>query len=162
MRKTIPIEENQVFHYICKVYKTFRLENFTNMKNTFSVFTYSRNLKLVGLGCLLWGLYSFLTNYWQYQIADLNLLTGLACWGLVFIFFSKEKIDDERIHQLKFHALTWAFPVGLFITHLINYFFLSQPESNAGQLFQSISAYQALAIILLLAFSLFHFLKSRN
>jgi hypothetical protein len=132
------------------------------MKTTFSVFSYSYQLKVVGLGCLVWGLYSFLITYWQYQIADFNLLTGLACWGLVFIFFSKEKIDDERIHQLKFQALTWSLPVGLFITHLINYLFLSQPEPNAGQLFQSISAYQALALILLLAFSLFHFLKSRN
>jgi hypothetical protein len=68
-------------------------------------------------------------------------------------------MDDERIHQLKFQALTWALPVGLFVTHLINYFFLNQHEPNSGKLYQSISAYQLLVIILLLATSLFHYLK---
>jgi hypothetical protein len=132
------------------------------MKNLFGVFAYSYHLKIVGILLILWGMYSFIANYWLHQIADLNLLTGLSSWGLVFIFFSKEKVDDERIHQMKFQALTWALPVGLFVTHLINYFFLSQQEPDSDKLYQSISAYQSLVIILLLAVSLFHYLKRVN
>jgi hypothetical protein len=85
------------------------------MKNLFGVFAYSYHLKIVGILLILWGMYSFIANYWLHQIADLNLLTGLSSWGLVFIFFSKEKVDDERIHQMKFQALTWALPVGLIL-----------------------------------------------
>lgn len=132
------------------------------MKNTFSVFAYSYNMKIVGLLCILWGVCSFIFNYRRYELVDLNLLAGLSCWGLVFIFFSKEKIDDERIHLLKFQALSWALPVGFFITHLINYFFLSPQEPNSGKLIQSIPAYPSLVIILLLALSLYHYLKHRN
>lgn len=138
------------------------------MKDSFIVFAYSYKMKVVGLLLIGWGMFSFLFKYWRYQVVDLNLVTGLLCWGLVFIFFSKEKTDDERIHQLKFQALTWALPVGLFITHLINYlflsnyFFLNELQPDSGKLYQSISAYQSLVIILLLALGVFHYLKPRN
>jgi hypothetical protein len=119
-------------------------------------------MKIVGILLICWGIYSFSSKYRQLHLVDLNLLAGLSCWGLVFIFFSKEKIDDERIHQLKFQALTWAVPTGLFITHLINYIFLTTPESNAAGLFESIPAYHSIVMILLLSLGLFHYLKHNN
>ncbi|GAA4433021.1 hypothetical protein GCM10023091_06050 [Ravibacter arvi] len=131
------------------------------MNGTFGVFAYSHKMKIVGTLLIIWGIYAFISKYRQHDLLDLNLLSGLSCWGLVFIFFSKEKIDDERIHQVKFQALAWAVPAGLVITHLINYFFLSQ-EPASGKLTGSISAYQSLVIILLLAFGLFHYLKYKN
>ncbi|WAC13011.1 hypothetical protein [Dyadobacter pollutisoli] len=132
------------------------------MKDTLNVFAYSYPMKIVGILLIGWGIYSFSSKYLQFHLVDLNLLAGLCCWGLVFIFFSKEKIDDERIHQLKFRALTWAVPVGLFVTHLINYFFLSKPEPNGGQLMESIPAYHSLVMILLLALVAFHYLRHKN
>ncbi len=132
------------------------------MRDTFNVFTYSYKMKIVGTLLICWGIYAFFSKYRQYNLVDLNLLTSLTCWGLVFIFFSKEKIDDERVHQVKFQSLTWAVPTGLFITHLINYFFLSRNEPDSGRLIESISAYQSLVIILLLAFGLFHYLKYKK
>ena len=132
------------------------------MNHTFSVFSYSYKMKFVGILLICWGIYSFYLKYHQFHLVDLNLLAGLSCWGLVFIFFSKEKIDDERIHQLKFQALTWAVPVGLCVTHLINYFLLSQPEPDSGQLFESIPAYHSIAMILLLSLGLFHYLKFKD
>lgn len=132
------------------------------MLNTFRPFVYSYKLKLVGILLLLWGLYSSAVKYERYQLMDLNLLSGLWCWGLVFIYFSKEKIDDERIHLVKFQALTWAVPVGLTITHLLNYFFLNPQEPDSGKVMQSISAYPSLVIILVLALALFHYLKYRK
>ncbi|MDF7813861.1 hypothetical protein [Hymenobacter sp. YC55] len=132
------------------------------MNTARKVFPYSHKMKMVGIVCILWGFYAFFSKYWRYQLFDLNLLTGLGCWGLTFLFFSKEKIDDERVHQLKFKALTWALPVGLGITHLINYLVLSLPEPDSSKLIQSLSAYQALVIVLLLALATFHYLKHRE
>lgn len=129
------------------------------MKN---LFAYSHKMKVLGLMLILWGIYSFVSKYWQHNLVDLNLMASLACWGLVFIFFSKEKIDDERVHQAKFQALTWSVPAGLFITHLINYVALSKAEPDSVTLIDSISAYQSLALILLLAFGMFHYLKLKN
>ncbi len=132
------------------------------MRETFNIFTYSYRMKIVGTLLICWGIYAFFSKYRQYDLVDLNLLSSLSCWGLVFIFFSKEKIDDERVHQVKFQSLTWAVPTGLFITHLINYFFLGQAEPDSGKLIGSISAYESLVIILLLAFGLFHYLKYKK
>jgi CDP-diglyceride synthetase len=132
------------------------------MKNTFSVFAYSYWMKIVGILLIVWGIYRFFSNYREYDVIDLNLISSLSCWGLVFIFFSKEKTDDERIHQMKFQALTWAVPIGLFATHLINYWFLGKSEYNSSSIMDSISAYHALLLILLLAFGLFHYLKHNN
>lgn len=129
------------------------------MKNTFA---YSYRMKVVGVLLIIWGIYSFSSKYWQFDIIDLNLLSSLFCWGLVFIFFSKEKIDDERVHQAKFQALAWSVPLGLFVTHLINYFLLSKPEPDSQTLIDSISAYHSLALILLLALGVFHYLKFKN
>ncbi len=119
-------------------------------------------MKIVGILLIGWGISAFLSKYRTFQLMDFNLLAALVCWGMVFIFFSKEKIDDERIHQMKFQALTWAVPTGLFITHLINYFFIDQDEPNSGKLIDSISAYESLAVILLLAFGLFHYLRYKK
>lgn len=132
------------------------------MKNAFSVFAYSYRMKVVGVLLILWGIYSFFSKYWQSDLVDLNLISSLTCWGLVFIFFSKEKVDDERVHQAKFQALTWSVPAGLFITHTINYFLLSKPEPDSQIVIDSISAYHSLAMILLLALGLFHYLKFKN
>jgi len=132
------------------------------MNTLLNVFSYAYKMKIIGILCILWGFYSFFSKYWRYQLLDINLIAGLCCWGLIFIFFSKEKTDDERIHHLKFQALTWAVPVGFFITHLINYFFLSSQEPDSGKLIQSLSAYESLGIILLLALALFYYLKQRD
>lgn len=131
------------------------------MNNLVNVFAYSYKMKIVGIVLILWGIYSFIAKYWQFHLLDPNLLTGLWSWGLVFIFFSKEKIDDERIHQVKFQALALAVPLGLCITHLVNYFFLNQQETDSDKLFQSIPAYHSLVIILLFALGMFHYLKHK-
>jgi hypothetical protein len=130
--------------------------------NGSSLFAYSHKLKFLGMLLILWGSYLFASKYWQHHLLDLNLLSSLSCWGLIFIFFSKEKIDDERVHQIKFQALTWAVPSGLAITQLVNYFILDKARYNSGKILESISAYQSLVVILLLAFGLFHFLKYKN
>ena len=132
------------------------------MSNFKQTIFYSYRWKIVGIACILWGVFSFFKKYMNYAIWDINLISGLICWGLCFIFFSKERPDDERIHYLKFRALTWGLPTGLLITHLINYFFLNQEEPNSSTYVQSISAYSSFAIVLIIAICTFRFFKYKD
>jgi hypothetical protein len=132
------------------------------MNNSILVSFYSYRWKIAGILFILWGIVSFLFKHRRFAIWDLNLLSGLICWGLCFIFFSKERTDDERVHHLKFRAVTWGLPTGLLITHLINYFFLSQEEPDSGKYVQSISAYSSAAIVLVITLSTYYYLKYKE
>jgi hypothetical protein len=132
------------------------------MNQALTAIFYSYRLKIIGILLLVWSIISFFLKYANHSIWDFELFAGLFSWGLCFIFFSKEKIDDERIHYLKFRALAWGAPLGLFITHLINYFFLSPQEPDSGKYVQSISAYASFALVLLIATAIFHFLKFKD
>ncbi|HTE28450.1 hypothetical protein [Flavitalea sp.] len=123
---------------------------------------YSYRLKFVGLLCIAWGIVSFYMKHYRSAIWDFNLLSALFSWGLCFIFFAKEKHDDERIHHLKFRALTFSLPVGLFITHLVNYIFLSQVEPDSGKFVESISAYKMFAIVMVVALATFYYFKHKE
>jgi drug/metabolite transporter (DMT)-like permease len=123
---------------------------------------YSRRLKIAGILCIVWGAVSFFLKFANHGIWDINLLSGLLCWGLCFIFFSKEKTDDERVHHLKFQALALGIPIGLFTTHLINYFWLSEPEPDSGKYVRSISAYSSLAMAMVITLALFYYLKLKD
>ncbi|GEM_PF-1040507 len=125
-------------------------------------FWYSSRFKIIGILFILWGIYSFFVKYREHHLWDINLVSGLLCWGLSFILFSSEKTDDERTHHHKFKALTWAVPAGLIITHLINYFFLSPAEPDSGKYTPSVSAYVALSIVLIIALGLFYYLQYQD
>lgn len=132
------------------------------MTNLYSSVFFSYRLKVVGVLLLAWAIISFFLKYMKHAIWDVQLLVALVCWGLCFIFFSKERIDDERIHHLKFRALAWGLPLGLFLTHLINYFFLSPEEPDSGKYVRSISAYTSIAMILTIATGAFYYLKFKE
>ncbi len=132
------------------------------MANRYSSLFFSHRLKIIGLLLLIWAVISFLIRHSKYAIWDFELLCGLICWGLCFIFFAREKVDDERIHHLKFRALAWAVPLGLFLTHLVNYFYLNQGEPDSGKYTRSISAYSSIAMILTIAVGTFYFLKFKE
>jgi hypothetical protein len=132
------------------------------MKHLIADLFYGYKFKVVGACCIVWGLISFFTKHYRYEIWDINLLAALSCWGFCFIFFSKEKQDDERIHNLKFRALTWGLPVGLTITHLVNYIFFSAEEPDSGKYIDSISAYSSFAIIMIIALTAFYYLKYKE
>lgn len=132
------------------------------MTNLYSSVFFSHRLKIVGILLLIWAVISFFLKHTKHAIWDFELLAALVCWGLCFIFFSKEKIDDERIHHLKFRSLAWGLPLGLFITHLINYFFLSPEEPDSGKYVQSISAYSSIAMVLMIATGAYYYLKFKE
>lgn len=122
-------------------------------------FPYSYWTKILGLVIIVAGVISFFQQYYKKGIFDLNELAIGLSWGFVFIFFSKEKIDDEMIHGLKFRALTWAVIVAFSITHLFNYLFLNWRFKRGHDVILSISAYQFLALTLIIATVNFYYLK---
>jgi len=125
-------------------------------------FPYARWVKILGIAIIAAGVVSFFIKYSNKGMADFNELAIGFSWGLVFIFFSKEKTDDEMIHALKFKALTRAIIVAFSITHLYNYLFLNWRFKREKDIILSISAYQFLAITLLIATGLFYYLKYQS
>lgn len=122
-------------------------------------FPYSYWTKILGLVIMLAGVFSFFQKYHKKGIFDFNELAVGASWGLLFIFFSKEKTDDEMIQSLKFRALTWAIALAFFATHLYNYLYLNWYYKRDTDIILSISAYQFLALTLSIATVYFYFLK---
>ena len=124
-------------------------------------FPYSYWTKILGLLIIIAGIVSFLTKYHKKGIFDFNELAIGFSWGFVFIFFSKEKTDDEMMQGLKFKALTRAIIVSFFITHLYNYIFLNWRFTRDHDIILSISAYQFLALTLIIATASFYYGKYR-
>lgn len=124
-------------------------------------FPYSYWTKILGLLIIIAGVISFFRQYHEKGVFDINELAMGLSWGLVFIFFSKERADDEMIHSLKLKALTRAIIIAFSITHLYNYLFLNWRFSREHDMILSVSAYQFLALTLLIATISFHYLKHR-
>jgi len=122
-------------------------------------FPYSYWTKILGLVIIVVGIFSFFQQHHKKGIFDFNELAVGCSWGLLFIFFSREKTDDEMIQGLKFKALTRAIIVGFFMTHLYNYIFLNWDLDRKHNVILSISAYQFLSLTLALATILFYFLR---
>jgi hypothetical protein len=122
-------------------------------------FPYSYWAKILGLVIIAAGVISFFQQHHRKGIFDFNELGVGFSWGLIFIFFSKEKTDDEMVQALKFKALARAVIVAFFITHLYNYLFLNWDFTRAHDTILSISAYQFLALTLVIATASFYYLK---
>jgi hypothetical protein len=125
------------------------------------IFPYAPWFKGLGLILIVVGIISFILRYKKNGVFDFNELAIGLCFGLLFIFFSKEKVDDEMIHQLKFKALTKAVFVTFFLMHLYNYIFLNWRFERENDMILSISAYQFLAATLILATGIFYFEKKQ-
>lgn len=102
---------------------------------------------------------SFFFQHHKKGMYDFNELAVGLSWGFVFIFFSKEKTDDEMVRSLKFKALAVAVIVAFSITHLYNYIFLNWRLEREKDIILSISAYQFLALTLMMATGYFYYLK---
>jgi hypothetical protein len=123
-------------------------DKFKTMTKT--LFPYHPAVKMLGVLLLLFAcagiVYKILHQHDYVSFAPGFQILSL---GLVFIFFSKEKYDDERIHQLKFQSLTWGVLTAYFIT------------LGATYLFHAPSAHEFLTLALLLTTALFYILKQR-
>lgn len=124
-----------------------------------SPFPYSTWLKKLGFLLIPISILNFFYQANRKGTADFNELAVGLSFAFLFIFFSKENKDDEMIHHLKFKALTRSIIVTFTITHLYNYLFLNWRYSRPHDLILSISAYQFLALTLIIATAIFYFLR---
>jgi hypothetical protein len=122
-------------------------------------FPYAYWAKILGLLIIVAGITSFFLQHQKKRVFDLNELALGLSWGFIFIFFSREKTDDEMIHALKFRALTSALIMAFTLTHLYNYLFLNWRFEREHDMILSISAYQFVALTLMMATAIFYFLR---
>ncbi|WOK07105.1 hypothetical protein RT717_00530 [Imperialibacter roseus] len=118
--------------------------------------------KALGGVTILFGLIVFLHRLTEYQIMDFAGLSFPVAMGLVMIFFSREKVYDERIAYLKFRSLAAAVPLGAVITMLINYVRNYQGYSIETDSWYSISAFEYLSITLIIAIGWFQYLRVKE
>jgi hypothetical protein len=125
-------------------------------------FPYSYWVKILGVLIIAAGIVSFFLQHHKQGVFDFNELAVGLSWGFVFIFFSKEKTDDEMIRSLKFKALAIAIIAAFSITHLYNYLILNWRLKRENDIILSISAYQFLALTLMIATAYFYYLKHQE
>jgi hypothetical protein len=122
-------------------------------------FPYSFWSKILGIAVILAGMVMFIVRYKRNGTLDYNELAIGFSWGLLFVFFSRERTEDEMMRELKFKALTRSLIVSFFATHLYNYVFLNWSYHKKDDMILSISAYQFLALTLILATAGFYYMK---
>jgi len=115
------------------------------------IFPYHQAIKWLGLVVLLFALAGLIFKIIYSQLDSLKPVPELISLGLIFIFFSKEKIDDERIHQFKFRSLSLGFLYSYFLTFGFQYLF-----SRAA------TAHEFIAVAMTFATSIYYFAKSKS
>ena len=127
-------------------------------KSGLPLFLYPSWMKVLGALFIAGGLIIFIHRINQYEIVDFAGLSLPVAIGLVFIFFSRGKVFDERIVYLKFKALAIAVPLIAFVTMLINYYYNFDGYSIETDSWFSISAFEYLSLTLLVAMGLNQYL----
>lgn len=103
-------------------------------------------------------------------LAAIHLLnTGYRDWnagadtayvmGLLFLFFAREKPDDERVQSLKLRAMFVAFMVGWAVTGAIRFAVYLQDRSVAPK---TMSAFDAMFVILVVGHGLFQYWRFQD
>ena len=77
--------------------------------------------------------------------------------GFLFLFFTKESVEDERVRALKLKALTVAFAVGYVATVVSKLWLNSRPDFP-----RAISAFDFMLVVLVTAFAQFHYWQWRD
>ena len=87
--------------------------------------------------------------------------------GLMLVFFSREKIDDERVQDLKLKAVSSGFSVAFALTLIVNWllnrdFDIRRDFDSATSTWRSISAFDLMALIMVIALGLFHYWRLQD
>ena len=89
--------------------------------------------------------------------ADHNLLFVAASSGLMMIFFSRERIDDERVQQLKMKALFASMSVGIAVGMMGKHYLNVIRRGTLNTMAPELTAWEFLSGTLLVALALFHY-----
>lgn len=87
--------------------------------------------------------------------------------GLMMIFFSRERVDDERVHDLKLKAVSAAFSASFALTLIVNWFLNRDFDprrdfDGATGIWRSISAFDLIIVTMVAAIGLFHFWRFQD
>jgi hypothetical protein len=87
--------------------------------------------------------------------------------GLMMLFFAREAIDDERVRDLKLKAINTAFSVSFSLTLIVNWFLNRDFDARrdfdgATGTLRSISAFDLIALTMLVALALFHYWRLQD
>ncbi|MFI5077878.1 MAG: hypothetical protein ACHQRO_11080 [Vicinamibacteria bacterium] len=87
--------------------------------------------------------------------------------GLMMIFFSRERIHDERVQDLKLKALNGAFSVSFTLTLIVNWFLNRDFDARrdfdgATGVLRSITAFDLIVLTMVVALALFHYWRFRD
>lgn len=126
------------------------------------VFHYPHYFRYLGLTLLVLSMGILIYRFTSFGIFDLTAFCTPAAFSMVFIYFSKEKLNDERVVLLKFKALALAIPIAGLIIVLLDYSVNRTGYSIETDSWYSHSAFEYLTLALILAFAIFHFLKFRE
>lgn len=88
---------------------------------------------------------------------DRELIAVTTCIGLQLIFFAKERVNDERVQQLKMKAMFLAMSVGMAVMLVANHYVFVILRRTLDSIPPEISAWEAIAGIMLIALGLFHY-----
>jgi hypothetical protein len=87
--------------------------------------------------------------------------------GLMMIFFSREAIDDERVHDLKLKAVSAAFSASFALTLIVNWFLNRDFDprrdfDGVNGVWRSISAFDLIIVTMVAALGLFHYWRVQD
>src|SRR5882757_3451578 len=80
--------------------------------------------------------------------------SGIIAMALAVMLFSRERVHDERVEQLKLKAISYGLVTGLFTASLLN---TSRELLKISFLHLPLSAFEVLILILVIALMLFHY-----
>jgi hypothetical protein len=89
--------------------------------------------------------------------SDRMLLSVSASIGLMMIFFAKERLNDERVQQLKMKAMFTAMGSGLAVTLPVQHYAFVLLRGTLDAVPPTLSAWEFLAGVLLIALGLYHY-----
>ena len=110
----------------------------------------------------IWAPFSFFRKYFLFDMIDLEMAMAPLAIGLVMLYFSKEKIDDERIDYLKFRALAFAMINGLILSWLATKFMYNWNYTVKTDLIHPIPATLFIVLTIILAYARLYYLKART
>ena len=87
--------------------------------------------------------------------------------GLMMLFFAREAIEDERVRDLKLKAVSTAFSVSFALTLIVNWllnrdFDPRRDFDGTTGVLRSISAFDLIALTMLVALALFHYWRLQD
>jgi hypothetical protein len=131
-------------------------------KTISSIFIYPNQMKIFGVLMILAAILIFVYRITTYGIVDFAGASFPVAFGLIMIFFSREKDFDERTVYLKFKALALGVPIAAIIVMGINYYYNFKGYSIETDNWYSISAFEYLTLALLLSLGWFYYLRIKE